>query len=193
MQRNRVTILCQGIAACALWACGLWMQQSAAYAQPSQDSQAEKTSKAKKSKKSASDATLKQTTTPAAAGEKASKARKSKEPAGEAISPQSAVPPVAGEKTPAPRKSKKAGSDSTSSGSANRAEPGGSKPEAQAPVRNASRAEIQSARTGGQVWVNTDSGVYHKSGRWYGATKQGKFMTEQDAVRAGYKAAKNEK
>jgi len=60
-------------------------------------------------------------------------------------------------------------------------------------VRNASRAEIQSARTGGQVWVNTDSGVYHKSGRWYGTTKQGKFMTEQEAVKAGYKPAKNEK
>ena len=170
MQRNRVTIFCQGIAACAIWTCSLWMQQSAALAQTSQDTQSEKTSKTK-----------------------APKAKKSKEPAGEVISPQSAVPPVAGEKTPAPRKSKKAASDSTSSGSANRAETGGNKQEAQAPVRNASRTEIQSAKTGGQVWVNTDSGVYHKSGRWYGATKQGKFMTEQEAVRAGYKAAKNEK
>ena len=193
MQRNRVTLLFQGIAACALWACGLWMEPSTALAQTSQDTQADKTLKARKSKKSVSDATSNRPATPATAGEKAPKAKKSKEAAGEAISPQSAAPPVAGEKTPAPRKSKKAGSDVTSSGSANRAETGGNKPEASAPVRNASRSEIQSAKTGGQVWVNTDSGVYHKSGRWYGATKQGKFMTDQEAVKAGYKPAKNEK
>ena len=28
------------------------------------------------------------------------------------------------------------------------------------------------------VWVNTDSGVYRKGGRWYGKTKTGKFMSE---------------
>jgi DNA uptake protein ComE-like DNA-binding protein len=45
----------------------------------------------------------------------------------------------------------------------------------------------------GMVWVNTDSGVFHKEGsRWYGKTKQGKFMTEADALKAGYQAAKNE-
>jgi hypothetical protein len=43
----------------------------------------------------------------------------------------------------------------------------------------------------GMVWVNTDSGVYHKPGtRWYGKTKKGKYMLEADAVKAGYKAAK---
>jgi hypothetical protein len=40
------------------------------------------------------------------------------------------------------------------------------------------------------VWVNTDSGVYHKSGKWYGNTKNGKWMTEQDAIKAGYHDAK---
>ena len=40
------------------------------------------------------------------------------------------------------------------------------------------------------VWVNTASGVYHKSGRWYGKTKEGKFMTEADAIKAGYRASK---
>jgi len=39
------------------------------------------------------------------------------------------------------------------------------------------------------VWVNIDSGVYHKGGRWYGNTKNGKFMTEADAIKAGYRAA----
>lgn len=40
------------------------------------------------------------------------------------------------------------------------------------------------------VWVNTDSGVYHKPGtRFYGKTKQGRYMTEADAVKAGYRPA----
>ena len=43
------------------------------------------------------------------------------------------------------------------------------------------------------VWVNTDSGIYHKPGsRYYGKTKKGKYMTEADARRAGYRAAKKE-
>jgi hypothetical protein len=42
------------------------------------------------------------------------------------------------------------------------------------------------------VWVNTESGVYHSSSsKWYGKTKKGKYMTEADAQKAGYKAAKN--
>jgi len=41
------------------------------------------------------------------------------------------------------------------------------------------------------VWVNTDSGTYHQDGsRWYGNTKQGKYMSEADAQKAGYKPAK---
>jgi hypothetical protein len=51
--------------------------------------------------------------------------------------------------------------------------------------------QAQTPPSPGMVWVNTDSGVYHKAGsRWYGKTKQGKWMTEQDAVKAGYKPAK---
>jgi hypothetical protein len=43
-----------------------------------------------------------------------------------------------------------------------------------------------------QVWVNTATGVYHYPGtRWYGNTKQGKFMTEKDAIAQGYRAARN--
>ena len=43
-----------------------------------------------------------------------------------------------------------------------------------------------------QVWVNTATGVYHYPGtRWYGHTKQGKFMSEADARAQGYRPAMN--
>jgi hypothetical protein len=43
-----------------------------------------------------------------------------------------------------------------------------------------------------QVWVNTVTGVYHYPGtRWYGNTKQGKFMSEADARAQGYRPAMN--
>ncbi len=42
----------------------------------------------------------------------------------------------------------------------------------------------------GQVWVNTEAGVYHREGSpFYGTTAKGKYMTEQDAIQAGYKPA----
>ena len=43
----------------------------------------------------------------------------------------------------------------------------------------------------GDVWVNLESKIYHKEGdRWYGKTKAGKYMTEDDAKAAGYREAK---
>jgi len=46
----------------------------------------------------------------------------------------------------------------------------------------------------GMVWVNLDTKVFHREGdRYYGNTKHGKFMTEADAVTAGYREAKTAK
>ena len=51
-------------------------------------------------------------------------------------------------------------------------------------------AEIADARSKGLVWANTNTKVYHKDGAFFGKTKKGKFMTEDEATKAGYKAAK---
>jgi hypothetical protein len=61
-----------------------------------------------------------------------------------------------------------------------------------APTPAVSDAEIASAKSSGAVWVNLDSGVYHKGGRWYGKTKSGKFMSEADAKKAGYREAQKD-
>jgi len=52
--------------------------------------------------------------------------------------------------------------------------------------------EAKPAPAKGMVWVNTDSGIFHREGdRWYGKTKQGKYMTEADALKEGYREAKH--
>ena len=43
----------------------------------------------------------------------------------------------------------------------------------------------------GMVWVNLSTKVFHREGdKYYGNTKNGKFMTEADAIAAGYHEAK---
>jgi hypothetical protein len=42
------------------------------------------------------------------------------------------------------------------------------------------------------VWVNTTTGFYHQpSSRYYGKTKHGQYMTQADAIKAGYRPAQN--
>ena len=55
-----------------------------------------------------------------------------------------------------------------------------------------SDSEIADAKAKGLVWVNSSSKIYHKEGKFYGKTKRGQFMSEDDAKKAGYREAKTE-
>jgi competence protein ComEA len=71
--------------------------------------------------------------------------------------------------------------------------PAASAPPAAPTAAAKSAPQAQPSPGSGMVWVNLDSGVYHKEGtRYYGKTKNGKYMSEADALKAGYRAAKNE-
>ena len=58
--------------------------------------------------------------------------------------------------------------------------------------KNTTAAPVGTPGGAGTVWVNTETHVYHKQGsRYYGKTKQGKYVSEQDAIKEGDHAAKN--
>lgn len=94
-------------------------------------------------------------------------------------------------------------SSSSSAAAASASQPAPAAPAAQ-PAPTPAKASASSAPSAspasagtpgpGQVWVNLDSGVYHyPNTRYYGKTKSGKYMSEADAMKAGYHAAKDEK
>jgi DNA uptake protein ComE-like DNA-binding protein len=61
------------------------------------------------------------------------------------------------------------------------------------PTAAGSTTVAQTPPSPGMVWANVDTKVYHKAGdRYYGKTKHGQWMTEQQAIAAGYRAAKTE-
>jgi hypothetical protein len=61
------------------------------------------------------------------------------------------------------------------------------------PAPRAQTSKNQTEQTGNpdvKVWVNTRSGVYHCPGtKWYGATKNGQFMSQKQAQEKGYRPA----
>jgi hypothetical protein len=105
-------------------------------------------------------------------------------PAEERAKPEATPSPA--KPTPSPKASPKA-------------KPGAKKAEARkaaspapATTTEAEAVSRDPAPGGGQglVWVNTDTGVYHRIGsRFYGTTKKGKYMTEGDAKSQGFKPA----
>jgi hypothetical protein len=101
-------------------------------------------------------------------------------PAEKAASPSPAESPTASPKAKATPKKAKA---------ERKAQPAATPAPA---ARSAEEAANPPAPGGGhgQVWVNTETGVYHREGsRFYGTTRKGKYMTEQDAIQGGYKPA----
>jgi hypothetical protein len=124
----------------------------------------------KKSKKQKEEATPTPTATPTPDTSQ----KKSKKGATAESTPAGAATPAAAS-TPAAKGTPEKGSTKTPS----------KPPTAGAP----SQSEIAAAQASGKVWVNLDSGVYHKGGHWYGNTKNGKFMTEAEAQKAGYREA----
>jgi Helix-hairpin-helix motif len=64
------------------------------------------------------------------------------------------------------------------------------KPPAPSPRAQGSATRM-AAPAPGMVWVNTATKIYHREGDpFYGKTKHGKYMTEEEAIQAGYRASK---
>lgn len=65
-----------------------------------------------------------------------------------------------------------------------------SAPNVPVPNSHVASSQAQTEKQEIRVWVNTHSGVYHCPGtRWYGNTKEGKYMSECEAQKDGYRPA----
>jgi hypothetical protein len=105
---------------------------------------------------------------------------------------EKAVTPAKAEK---PAKAAPATAPAATSASAPAPAPAAKPVSADAPKPAASAAASSQPRQAppvkGMVWVNTSTKVYHYEGdKWYGNTKEGKYMTEDEAIKAGYRASK---
>ena len=62
---------------------------------------------------------------------------------------------------------------------------------AAAPAPRPAARPAETPPAAGMVWVNLETKVFHREGdRWYGNTKRGQYMTESDALAAGYRESK---
>jgi hypothetical protein len=94
----------------------------------------------------------------------------------------SAVPAAPAAATPAPAVASPAPSPASPAPS-----PAATAKPAKTTTTAASPTQPQQPPAPGMVWVNTSTKVFHREGdKWFGNTKKGKFMTEADAVKAGY-------
>lgn len=95
-------------------------------------------------------------------------------------------------RAPAPASSAPAPSSSSPASPASSASPSSSSAKApEAKPGTAAEAPRQPPPAKGMVWVNTATKIYHYEGdKWYGSTKEGKYMTEDEAIKAGYRASK---
>jgi hypothetical protein len=108
------------------------------------------------------------------------------------VAPSRPAAEASSSRAPAPASSAPAPSSSSPASAASSTSP--SSTSAKAPEARAGTA-VESPRqpppAKGMVWVNTATKIYHYEGdRWYGATKEGKYMTEDEAIKAGYRASK---
>jgi cytoskeletal protein RodZ len=112
---------------------------------------------------------------------------------GAAIRAQQTQQPDSSDTSTTDSKSKSKSKTKDSAGDSTQASASTAAPVSKSAPKPTTQPQAAAASVAHTVWVNTDSGIYHKPGtKWYGKTKQGKYMTEADAKKAGYRPAEKE-